>query len=330
MLGSSLSIRETISMMAERLEKLIPSDCLAVFLRSGPSLQCGYVDGRYSAAFSSRPIALGEGLSGWVALSQRSILNGNPTVESNYLSASGAFSAESSALSVPLFDLAGAVLGVLTIYSQKPAAFSKDHLRILQAIQTKFSLSLQNALGFRIDETDEKIDHLTKLLKIPPFIEQVDAEVERSQGTDQQFAVVVCDLNSFKTINSCYGRLRGNDALRLIAEEFRACCGPHDAGARMGGDEFAFLFDSVDEITADRRLAMLDEALERACVRFQVGVEISCSSGIAFYPEDGSSAEELLGRADRRMYLHKRSLLDMESAPELAEPSHEASVASHR
>lgn len=326
MLGSSLSVRETISMMSRRLETLVPADCLAVFLKSGPSLQSQYIDGRCSAAFNSQSIPLGEGLSGWVALNERPIINGNPTVEPNYLAASGAFNAESSALSVPLFDLGGAVFGVLTIYSQKPAAFSKDHLRILQAIQTKFSLSLQNALRFKTAETDAKTDHLTKLLNIRPFIEQTDAEVERSQGTGQQFAVVVCDLNSFKAVNNRYGHLRGNDLLRMIAEEFRACCGPHDALARMGGDEFAFLFHVLDRPSAESRLALLGQAVQRACIRLRIDEDISCSAGIAFYPEDGSSAEELLGKADRRMYCRKRSFYDLDSISELAASPYEALV----
>jgi len=68
------------------------------------------------------------------------------------------FNAVSSALSIPLLELNGGMFGVLTLYSAASAAFSKDHLRILQAIELQFSLSLQNALRFRIAETDAKID----------------------------------------------------------------------------------------------------------------------------------------------------------------------------
>jgi diguanylate cyclase (GGDEF)-like protein/putative nucleotidyltransferase with HDIG domain len=312
-LGTSLGVRETISMMSRRLETLIESDCLAVFFKSGNSLQCQYCDGGHARAFTLQPIPLGEGLSGWVALNGRPILNGNPTVEPNYRASSGLFKSDSSALAVPLFDLAGTVFAVLTIYSRNPAAFSKDHLRILQAIQTKFALSLQNALRFRTAEPDTNTDHLTKLSNIRSLIEQIEGEIEKSRDARQKFAVVVCDLNSFKAVNDRYGHSRGNELLRLIAEEFRTCCSAEDTLARTGGDEFAFLFRSLQHLSVESRLATLDPAVQRACIRLQIDVDISCSAGFAVYPEDGLTAEELLGKADRRMYRHKHSFYDMDT-----------------
>jgi putative nucleotidyltransferase with HDIG domain len=145
MRGTSLSARETSSMISRRLQPLIPFDCFVVYLKSEESILAWYIDGRCTRAFSAQSIPIGEGLSGWVAHSGRPIVNGNPTVEANYLPESGVFTADSSALSIPLFDLSGVIFGVLTVYSGKHAAFSKDHLRILQAIQSRFSLALQNA-----------------------------------------------------------------------------------------------------------------------------------------------------------------------------------------
>ena len=112
-----------------------------------------YIGGSHSAAFSRAPIPIGEGLSGWVAEHKLPIVNGNPTVEPNCLKAAGLFTAESSALSVPLFGSSDAVLGVLTVYSAKSAAFSKEHLHVLQAVQTKFALALEDALVFGSADT---------------------------------------------------------------------------------------------------------------------------------------------------------------------------------
>jgi putative nucleotidyltransferase with HDIG domain len=145
MVGSSLSERETSSMMYRHLQPLIPFDCFVVYLKSEASILAQYIDGRCAGAFSAEPTPIGEGLSGWVAQNQRSIVNGNPTVERNFLPKPSLFTANSSALSIPLFDRNHAVLGVLTVYSLKRAAFSQDHLRILQEIQPNFSQALQKA-----------------------------------------------------------------------------------------------------------------------------------------------------------------------------------------
>ncbi|MGA7342456.1 MAG: HD domain-containing phosphohydrolase [Terracidiphilus sp.] len=306
-LGSSLSARETSAIMSKRLEPLIPFDCFAVYLKSEESVMAQYIDGALAHAFTAQHIPLGEGLSGWVAQNDRPIVNGNPTVEPNFVVESAAFTENSSALSVPLVDPKGVVFGVLTVYSAKHAAFSKDHLRILQAIQSKFSLSLENAFRFRTAETDARIDHLTQLVNMRYFMQQIDAQVEKARISGGRFAVGVCDLNSFKAVNDRHGHLIGNTLLRAIAERFRACAGPDDVIARMGGDEFALLFPSVDASTAGCQLEKLDAAVQRACIGLRIDVNISSSIGIAYFPDDGESAEELLGKADREMYLSKRS-----------------------
>ncbi len=130
--------------MAELLQSLIPLDCFAVYLKDGESVSARHLDGRFARAFTTQPIPIGEGVSGWVALNGRAIVNGNPTVEPNWLAGSGLFTGESSALSVPLFGPDGGIAGAIAVYCSAPAAFSKDHQRILEEIQSMFSHSAEN------------------------------------------------------------------------------------------------------------------------------------------------------------------------------------------
>lgn len=296
-------------MFAGRLQVLIPFDCFAVYLMSEASLLPQFIDGSSARAFSRHRVALGEGVWGWVAKSERPILNGNPSVEPNYIAQSGAFSANSSALSIPLFDSNGVVVGVLTVYSKQPANFTKDHLRILQAVQPKFVLSLENALRYRSVENDASVDHLTQPWNRRHFSRAIDAQIEKAQATNENFAVVVCDLNFFKFVNDQYRRLAGNELLRKVALALRNCCRSSDTVARLGGDEFAFLFPTMDEQSADSRLSDLQDAIHQTSRELEIDVEISSSMGVAFYPRDGQTAEELLGVADRGMYLPEAGIL---------------------
>jgi putative nucleotidyltransferase with HDIG domain len=141
-LGASVDMREAGAILCVRLRPLIPFDCFAVYRKRDDFVVAQYIGGESARAFSAEPIPVGEGVSGWVAQSGRAIVNGNPTVEPNFLSGSGLFTAQSSALSVPLIDADGAVFGAIAVYSAKPVAFSKDHLRILEAIQPAFSHSM--------------------------------------------------------------------------------------------------------------------------------------------------------------------------------------------
>jgi putative nucleotidyltransferase with HDIG domain len=143
----SMGVSQIGRALCTKLQPLVPFDCFVLYTREEDAIQPRCIDGRYRVAFSDRPVAVGDGLSGWVALSQRSILNGNPTVEPNYLSEHGAFTANSSALSIPLFDASGVLFAVLSLYAVSQAAFSREHLRILEAMQPTFAGALQNAVN---------------------------------------------------------------------------------------------------------------------------------------------------------------------------------------
>jgi putative nucleotidyltransferase with HDIG domain len=156
MLEGVLSARANISTMFKRLQPLMTFDCFALYLKSG-SVLTPYIEGPCARAFSTQSIPVGEGLSGWVAENGRPIVNGNPTVEPNFRTESGLFTRSSSALSVPLVDAGGALFGVLTFYSREHAAFSRDHLRILEAIASKYPASLQNEIRFGAAETETKV-----------------------------------------------------------------------------------------------------------------------------------------------------------------------------
>ncbi|HUH64687.1 MAG TPA: HD domain-containing phosphohydrolase [Terracidiphilus sp.] len=309
-MGTALSPRELSATMCARLQRSIPFDCFAVYGKKDDNIELLYAGGPSAPAFSAAPIPVGEGLSGWVAQSARPIVNGNPTVEPNYVAGSNSFTAASSALSIPLFNLSGSVFAVLSIYSSKPAAFSPDHLRILQAIESRLALALEGAMRFQPAATEaqdeSKHDALTQLSNLRGFLERLDAEVERARNSQQTFAVVVCDLKSLKSVNDRYGYTTGNQLLRAVGRAFRDCSGPEDIVARIGGDEFALLFPAMDTSSAESQLEILHLAVARMCADQQIEPGLPLTVGSAFYPQDGEKGEELLAKAERKLEIGRR------------------------
>ena len=143
-LAASRSLRGASRAVAEILGSLIPFDCFAVYLRSEASIVAVHIEGPCAEGFSTQPIPMGEGLSGWVTKNARSILNGNPTVEPNILIEADLFTSRSSALSAPVFSSSGDVLGAVTLYSREQSAYSKDHLRLLEEIAREFAWAAEN------------------------------------------------------------------------------------------------------------------------------------------------------------------------------------------
>ncbi|HEV2136092.1 MAG TPA: HD domain-containing phosphohydrolase [Terracidiphilus sp.] len=151
-LKGARGVRETGAVLAHLLQTQIQFDCIAVYTRTGAEIRGQYMNGSCEHAFSSRPIPLGTGLSGWVAENARCIVNGNPTVEPNFVGDSGLFTRESSGLSVPFFGASGAVFGAVTLYSREAAAFSKYQRHMLEQLMPDFAAALESAI--RAEETE--------------------------------------------------------------------------------------------------------------------------------------------------------------------------------
>ena len=305
-LGKSLSLHETLSVLAIKLKRIIPHDAIAIYILREKKLIPEFVNGDDFRLFSSLEIPIGHGLSGWVAENHKPIINGNPSVEPGYLNDPDKFSTLRSALSVPLEGLNGGIVGVLTLYHAVRDTFTRDHLRILMALSSKVSLSVENALKYQQAESSATTDYLTGLPNARSLFLHLDSELARCKRGDLLLGVLVCDLDGFKLVNDRYGHLEGNKVLQLVAKGLRDSCREYDYVARMGGDEFVLVLPGFTRATLEAKVAQLSSMTMDA--GFEVCGErvLSLSAGASFFKEDGTDAEQLLTEADRRMYKEKQ------------------------
>jgi diguanylate cyclase (GGDEF)-like protein/putative nucleotidyltransferase with HDIG domain len=305
-LGNSLSLDETLSVLAVRLRRIIPFSGLAIWIRRENILLPRYATGDDFRLFSSLEIPVGQGLSGWVAENRKPILNGNPSVEPGYLNDPAKFSTLRSAVAVPLEGVNG-VLGVLTLYHPESDAFTKDHLRILLAISSKIAVAIENALRFQKAESSATTDYLTDLPNARSLFLQLDAEVSRGRRTNAPLAVCVLDLDGFKLVNDRFGHLEGNRVLHEVAAGLRGACREYDYVARMGGDEFVVLLPGVRPADVEGKISQFRTVVEQVCRDLFHESLLSISIGVAHFMIDGNDAEQLLAEADRRMYKEKQT-----------------------
>ena len=123
-----------------------------------------------------------------------------------------------------------------------------------------------------------------------------------------ELAVMVLDLDNFKSVNDTYGHAQGDILLQAVTERLKNSLRESDTVARMGGDEFTLIFENTSgtedaELLAKKVLAVFDSP-------FQLGgreVRATASVGISLYPRDGADIETLLTYADVAMYRAKRS-----------------------
>jgi diguanylate cyclase (GGDEF)-like protein len=146
-------------------------------------------------------------------------------------------------------------------------------------------------------------DSLTGLANHRRLLDALDAEIKRHDRTERSFAVVLLDLDGLKIINDTYGHLVGTDAICRLANILRIHSRAVDTAARYGGDEFALVLPETESHAAQRVADRIAERLRTD------GDEppVTVSTGIAVYPHDGKTIEQLLAAADHALYQEKGS-----------------------
>jgi diguanylate cyclase (GGDEF)-like protein len=300
-LGNSLSLKETLSVVASRLKQMIPHDAIAFYVCQSGLLIPEYAHGIDYDIFSTLRIPSGQGLSGWVALNEKPINNGNPAAETLHTGVPSRVTTLQAALSIPLRGHDG-VAGVLTLYGREKNCFTTEHLRMLLAASSKLGLSVENALQFEKAQRTASTDFLTGLPNTRSICLHLERELARLRRSKKPLAVLLCDLNGFKKVNDTFGHLTGNKLLQEIAVKFRSCCRDYDEVGRLGGDEFVFVLPEITKDTISEVQERLSRVVEEASHSTCPEMIVSVSVGSSFYPEDGTTGEKLLSEADRSMY----------------------------
>jgi diguanylate cyclase (GGDEF)-like protein/PAS domain S-box-containing protein len=148
-------------------------------------------------------------------------------------------------------------------------------------------------------------DPLTGLANRDLFAQRVEQRLTTPAGRDRHHAVILVDLDDFKTVNDSLGHAAGDELIRSVAARLAGSLRPGDLAGRVGGDEFVLLIeDLADPVAAVLIASRLQDAIRRPHLLAATSVTTSASVGIAFL-EDAASVEEVLRNADLAMYRAK-------------------------
>jgi diguanylate cyclase (GGDEF)-like protein len=302
--ANSLRLSDTLSILATRIRRLVPYDSLVLYVIRDRVLVPEYVIGEDTRLFGSLTIPLGEGLSGWVADNDKPIVNGNPSVEPGYLNSPQAFSKLNSALAVPLKG-SERVIGVLSLYHAGRDAYSRDHLRVLQAINSNLAMTVENMLELESGKPAAAGDKGTTLPDVRSLFVRLHDELAGCINSRSRLGVLVCHIDGFSNISDRLGHASGKRLLGALSAELRANCRSYDHVAWAGGDEFALVMPGLTRESAQERMRELEKLVRQVSSSLCGEALISLVFGDAYFPEDGRSAEELMDVADRRMHQQK-------------------------
>jgi diguanylate cyclase (GGDEF)-like protein len=266
-------------------------------------LQVGAYSG-YDRDITGLTIPVGKGITGWVFSHGLPQVIPDVRAESRYVGLSDRVRSE---LAFPLL-IHGRVVGVLNAESEQIDAFSESDVALMTAVGSQLASTLEVAQLHDTLKREASHDPLTRLYNRRLFLERMEQEMARSEASGERFSILFLDVDQLKPINDNYGHLAGDALLREVANALMDAVRGGDVVARYGGDEFIVLLPATGAPAAVSVAQRIADGIQRH--RFMAGRELleipGVSVGVATFPEDGRSAEQLLAAADATLYREKR------------------------
>jgi diguanylate cyclase (GGDEF)-like protein len=196
--------------------------------------------------------------------------------------------------------------GLLALGYRDDRAPDPDERRLLRDLADRVAVALATTARDQALYRSAHYDPLTQLPNRLLFLDELARELARAERRSAKLGLLFIDLDGFSHVNDSLGHAAGDELLVHAAARLRACMRKADIVARLGGDEFTVVLPELREAADAATVAQ--HVIQALSQPYDIGsgdTFVSASVGIALYPIDGATGQELLRHADMAMYRAK-------------------------
>jgi len=305
-------LRSVLDLLCRRVEALAPDVACSVLVVekngtvtpiAGPSLPPGYVDALHGA-----PIGPRAGSCGTAAWRREAVevtdIAADP-LWADYRALLPMLD-KAACWSTPVIAGSGEVVATFALYYNRPGAAPPFDRRMVEACVPLCRVALQHEANRTEIERLAYFDPLTGLPNRRLFSDRARQALQMAGRVQAPGALLLFDIDRFKTTNDSLGHAAGDEVLRATAKRLQAEIGDSATVARLGGDDFAALLPRCSPVEAMQAAERLRRALAAPLRIAGMQIEVSASIGIALFPQDGAELERLVKNAEMAMYEVKR------------------------
>jgi diguanylate cyclase (GGDEF)-like protein len=305
-ISSSLNIQEVYDAFAGELQDVVETDYTAICLIEGNEIYFAAVSSEVGSTWhTGQKIPVAGTTVEWVFLNKRSFYERDLSQSSRFWTGEDhAKRGIKSMLYLPLVNK-GEVIGVLLVGSVKPAAYNPEQSILLEHLAAQIAAPIENSRLFTKSEEIARIDGITELFNRRHFDERMREEIDRHSRYGDILSILLIDLDNFKKYNDTYGHLAGDRLLVQAAAMIKSSIRSSDQAFRYGGDEFAVILPHSSTMDSFSVAERMREKIAEAMSARQL--DISVSIGVASWPGDGATLDDLCNAADMALYYAKRT-----------------------
>ena len=296
----SRTLAETIDRVMHHIGALFGPLVWSLLLRESQSgaLKFVHATGPGSEAIQGLVLPKGQGVAGWVAEHGQPLLLEDVRHDTRFNPDVDALTGfvTTSIVAVPL-QARGRVYGVVELINKlDESPFTDRELLVLKTIADFAAIAIERAYYLRGMQRLALTDPLTGLRNRRAFEQLLEREIEKTRRNHSLFALLILDVDDFKSINDRFGHSAGDEALKTVARVMTLVSRKIDCCARLGGDEFALLLPD----TGDEDVPFVVRRLQRALADEATEPRFTISIGVRVV--DPASPEAILSQADQAMY----------------------------
>ncbi|MGD0351900.1 MAG: diguanylate cyclase [Dehalococcoidia bacterium] len=305
-ISSSLNIRDVYGAFIAELKQVVDVNWATIALIEGDELRFEVLSTEVGSTWQAgEKIPLKGTGTEWVADNKKALVE--PDLAKNARFNTGEEHLKWGIRSIIYLPLVvkNEAIGSLIIASRQPNAYTPGQVRLLERLASQIAVPVENSRLYAKAEQRARVDELTSLFNRRHFDECVKLEIDRHARYRSMLSLILLDLDFFKAYNDMNGHTAGDKVLELIGRLVNSALRSTDLAFRYGGDEFAIILPQ----SASNDAFIVAERV-RGRIAAEMGkrdIKISASLGLASWPSDGVTSDELVNAADRALYYAKET-----------------------
>jgi len=309
-LTSSLDLDSILQTIMEKMAEYFRPETWSLLMvdEQKGELYFAIAVGAAADVLANARVKMGEGIAGWVAKNGQTLVVPDVASDPRFSPRLDEMTRwhTNSIICVPLRSR-HRVLGVIQLVNVDVKGLKEQEMFFLQALCDYAAISIENAKAVEKIQELTITDDVTGLFNARHLYKTLETEVYRSARFGYEFSVIFIDLDHFKQVNDTKGHLVGSRLLAEVGYLIKAQLRLIDFAFRYGGDEFVVLLPQTGKDAALVVAKRLRDNLRVSafCKEEGLNLNVRASIGVATYPHDAKSPQDVIRQADEMMYLVK-------------------------